>query len=143
MHRTYLARGKKAAIEQPRALMPGTLPDGACVRLEPPSSHIGLGEGIETAMAAKALFNIPTWAVLNSTMMKRWVAPAGVERVTIFGDNDPKFGGQSAAYHLAHKLAVKGIEVDVKIPDSIGEDWADIRMKANTERGAWGKTGEK
>ena len=126
IHRTYLDHGRKADIEQPRALMPGEIPDGACVHLFEQSSHSGRAEGIETALAAAKLWDVPTWAALNSAMMAKWIPPAGVERVTVFGDNDKKFGGQASAFTLAHRLAVKGLEVDVRIPSTAGFDWADI-----------------
>lgn len=128
MHRTFLGRGKKADMEHPRALMKSVkekLPDGACIRLGPVGKHIGVAEGIETAMAAKSRFGVTTWATISSELMKKWLPPAGVEKVTIFGDCDPKYGGQAAAFHLAHKLAVRNIAVQVQIPDKIGTDWAD------------------
>jgi putative DNA primase/helicase len=43
----------------------------------------------------------------------------------VFGDNDPNFTGQEAAYVLAHRLALKGISVEVHIPTRVGTDWAD------------------
>jgi putative DNA primase/helicase len=50
-----------------------------------------------------------------------------VTEVVIFGDNDPMFGGAAAAYALAHRLAVTNrIKVEVKIPDLVGMDWADV-----------------
>ena len=125
IHRTFLGIGAKADIAQPRALMPGSIEDGACVRLSPVCDHIGIAEGIETALGATQLFGIPTWAAINSTMMAKWSAPDGVRRVTVFSDNDSKFGGQSAAYTLAHKLSLKGIAVDVQMPSQMGRDWAD------------------
>lgn len=129
MHRTFLRRdGKgKAEITAPRKLMPGELPDGACVMIGDytPGSPLGIAEGIETAMSASAMFDIPVWAAINSTLLKKWLPPAGCDDVAVFGDNDEKFGGQSAAYALAHKLGVKGVSVTVSIPRIPGHDWAD------------------
>lgn len=127
MHRTFLRPDGlgKAEMEAPRKLMPGSLPDGACVRLSDNSSVIGIAEGIETAFAASALFDIPVWAAINSTILSKWIPPEGCEEVVIFGDNDGKFGGQAAAYRLAHRLAVKGMQVTVKIPKTPGHDWLD------------------
>ncbi len=130
MHRTFLRPDGlgKAEMEAPRKLMPGALPDGACVMLSDwtESGALGIAEGIETAMAASAMFDIPVWAALNSGQMAKWLPPAGCEEVVIFGDNDPKYGGQSAAYHLAHRVAVKGLPVSVQIPPATGDDWADV-----------------
>jgi len=129
LHRTFLRPDgmAKAETSAPRKMMPGVLPDGACVRVQGWSSGcLGIAEGIETAMAAGHLYEVPTWAALTSKMLERWTPPEGCEEVAIFGDNDPKFGGQSAAYRLAHKLAVKGLTVTVHMPPITGEDWADV-----------------
>lgn len=127
IHRTFLGPNGKAQIENPRAMMPGDLPDGAAVRLYPiHGERLGIAEGIETAIAAAKRFAIPVWAALNSSLLAKWQAPAGVTEIVVFGDNDPKFGGQSAAYALAHRLAARQrLSVAVEIPQLAGKDWAD------------------
>lgn len=137
MHRTFLKPdgSAKAEMEAPRKLMPGTVPDGACVMLSRyTGGALGIAEGIETAMSASALYDIPVWAAINSTMLAKWTPPEGCQEVAIFGDNDAKFGGQSAAYGLAHRLAVKGLAVTVHFPPNPGEDFNDIYRA--TRRGA-------
>lgn len=129
MHRTFLRPDGmgKAEMSFPRKLMPGELPDGACVALSDyHGGPLGIAEGIETAMSASALWGLPVWASINSRMMEKWRPPEGCEEVAIFGDNDPKFGGQAAAYTLAHRLSVKGIHATVHIPEVVGEDWNDV-----------------
>lgn len=131
IHRTFLGPNGKADIPTPRALMPGELPDGSAIRLYPVhGDRIGVAEGIETAIAAAKRFRVPVWSVLNSTMLAKWTPPASVREVLIFGDNDPKFGGQAAAYALAHRLAARNrLAVQVHIPAQSGHDWADISHK--------------
>lgn len=136
MHRTFLKPdgSDKAEMAAPRKLMPGELPEGSCVRLTDyvDGQPLGIAEGIETAMAASLIYRIPVWSTINSAMMKKWCPPDGCEAVSIFGDNDPKFAGQAAAYHLAHRLAVSGISVTVHIPDFDGcSDWNDVLMRRN------------
>jgi putative DNA primase/helicase len=130
MHRTFLKPdgSGKAEMQSPRKLMAGEIPDGACVMLSDwtQSGVLGIAEGIETAMAASALFDVPCWAAINSTMLAKWWPPVGCEEVVVFGDNDPKFAGQAAAFKLAHRLAVKGISVTVQIPSQAGTDWNDV-----------------
>ena len=131
LHRTFLrADGlTKAEMATPRRLMPGPLPDGACVRLSDyTGGPLGIAEGIETAMAASALYEIPVWAALNAATLAKWQPPAGCEEIAVFGDNDPGFAGQAAAYGLARRLAAQGLRVTVHIPEVPGEDFADVWM---------------
>lgn len=128
LHRTFLRPDglAKAEMASPRKLMPGTLPEGACVRLSTPSDALCLAEGIETALAVERLFETPCWATISAGTMAKWIAPDGVESVTICADNDAHFAGQSAAYLLANRLAAKGLAVNVRVPDRPGEDWLDV-----------------
>lgn len=125
LHRTFLARDGigKAPIRSPRRLMPGKAPLGGAIRLGEHSGRLGIAEGIETAMAAAVMFGVPVWSAVSSGMLAGWIPPDDVSEVIVFGDCDPMFGGQAAAYALAHRLAVSGNRVEVHIPD-IG-DWND------------------
>lgn len=124
LHRTYLDGHRKADV--PRKILKGPLPEGGCVRLSGPRESICIAEGVETALSVENLFQTPCWSVLTTAMMAKWVAPDFVKNVTIFADNDPKYGGQKAAYTLAHKLSLKGVEVNVRVPPEEGKDWNDI-----------------
>lgn len=132
MHRTFLRPdgNAKAEMAAPRKMMPGVLPEGACVMLsEYNGGPLGIAEGIETAMSASALYNLPVWSAINSAMLKKWMPPENCDEVAIFADNDLKFGGQAAAYHLAHRLNCKGIFATVHVPDKVGEDFNDIWIR--------------
>lgn len=129
IHRTFLTLdGRKAEVGQPRRMMPGTFPDGAAIRLATHGHVLGIAEGIETALAATVLFGIPCWSAVNSTGLEKWIAPPGVSEIVVFGDNDPKYGGQATAYTLAHRLACKGLGVRVEIPQAEGTDWNDVLL---------------
>lgn len=127
LHRTYLADGKKADISSPRRMMPGETPHGSYIALSEAAEEMGVAEGIETALAVEKKFGLPCWSLISADGLKGFIPPAIVKRLHIFGDNDPKFGGQAAAYSLAHRLAVRldNIETSVEIPPQIGTDWAD------------------
>ncbi|GGD50720.1 DUF7146 domain-containing protein [Aurantiacibacter arachoides] len=127
IHRTFLGPNGKADMENPRALMPGRIPDGAAIRLFAATGEIlGIAEGIETAFAAADRFGIPVWSAMNAAMLAKWTPPAYVREVWIFGDNDAKFGGQAAAFGLAHRLAGRlDLQVQVHVPIEAGHDWAD------------------
>jgi putative DNA primase/helicase len=136
VHRTFLRPDglAKAEMEAPRKLMPGSLPEGSAVRLsDGPSRVLGIAEGIEAALSASAIYDIPVWAAINATMMAKWTPPDWCEEVAIFGDNDPKFGGQAAAYTLAHKLAVRGLAVAMHIPTAAGADWNDVSLRVSAD----------
>lgn len=132
-HATYLAGGAKAPVDPARKILPanGRLEGGAC-RLYPPDTHLGIAEGVETAIAAKVMFGVPTWAALNTALLAKWQPPEGVEKVTVYADNDPHYGGHSAAYQLAHRLAKRGYEVNVQMPLK-ANDWNDVLREEQAE----------
>ena len=128
LHRTYLA-----PVEPRKKIMPPVETiSGAAVRLFAPADHLGITEGIETALAAHELFGLPTWAALSANGLEKVKIPAAVTAVTIFGDNDASFAGQAAAYRLAQRLHTEGRRIEVLIPMTVGTDWLDVL----TEEGA-------
>ena len=132
LHRTFLRPDglAKAEMERPRKLMPGDVPDGACVRLaEWTDGPLGIAEGIETALSAGHRFELTVWAALNATLLSKWEPPAGCQEVAVFGDHDANFTGQRAAYVLANRLSARGLTVTVHIPPTLGEDWAFLGRK--------------
>jgi putative DNA primase/helicase len=125
IHRTFLTQGgAKADMENPRAMMPGELPEAISVRLAEAGDVLGIAEGIETALAAQVKFDVPCHAALTAGFMAKWQPPAGVRKVIVFGDADANYTGQAAAYTLAHRLSRK-LQVEVRIPGQFGTDWAD------------------
>lgn len=128
LHRTFLrsdCRGK-AEMARPKKLMPGSLPDSFAVRLGPAAEAMGIAEGIETALAAAELFEIPVWSGINDGGLAKWQPPACCTEVTIFGDHDASYAGQAAAYTLASRLAARGLDVTVRLPPVAGQDWLDV-----------------
>lgn len=127
LHRTYLTKdGRKANVPAVKKLMPGKPLNGASIKLSGLHEYLGIAEGIETALAASNRFGVPVWACVSSGLLEQWDFPDGLKRVVVFGDNDAKYGGQASAYRIAHRLAVAGVDVEVWIPQTVGEDWADV-----------------
>lgn len=92
----------------------------------------GSRRGVETALAASALFGFPVWAALGASNLAAFEAvPAGVKKVVVFSDNDANFTGQAAAFELARRLSLSGLTVEVKVPDAVGEDWLDVLNSKN------------
>lgn len=124
IHRTYLQDGRKAPVSAPKKLMQGLPLPGAAIRLTPVSRTLGIAEGIETALAAAELFGVPTWSCISTSGIESFDPSPGIEHVIVFGDHDANFAGQAAAYRAAHRLELKGYEVEVVIPPTVG-DWLD------------------
>jgi putative DNA primase/helicase len=129
IHRIYLTDdGCKADVPEPKKLMSPTQKlENVAVRLMAPlEGWLGVAEGLETAIAAWRRFQVPVWACLTAGLMKTFRPPPEVKLLTVFADNDDNFTGQAAAYELARSCSMgQGIEVQVKIPDRAGSDWAD------------------
>lgn len=140
LHRTYIRNGRKADIETPKKTARGKYAAGSAVRLLPwrPGEHLGIAEGIETALGAAAIFEHPVWSGLDAGNMEKFSPPAGLTRLTIYGDSDTSFRGQRAAYTLANRLRqaddTKHIEIDVMLSVPTGKDFADEWL-ARQQRG--------
>lgn len=129
LHITYLQSGGKAPVRAPRKLVSGGFEQGSAIRLFPVAEHLGVAEGIETALSAAKLFDLPTWALVNDRNLRRFRAPEGVKRVSVFGDKDDNYAGQAAAYGLANDLERAGIACDVFLPTQTGKcDFNDVLM---------------
>jgi putative DNA primase/helicase len=139
LHRTYLTTdGRKATVDAPRRLMPGTIAKGAAIRLAPAGDALGIAEGIETALSASALFRVPCWAAVNAGILAAWQPPPEVKRIIIFGDNDPSYAGQAAAYALARRLGSHKRVVEVQFPAEVGADWNDVhRLRLSRTEHSW------
>lgn len=125
IHRTYLKLdgSGKAAVSAPKMAL-GSLQDGA-VRLgrgaRPRAGKVlGLAEGIETALSAQQIFELPVWAVLGSRF-DRVQIPAGVIEVQIFADNGTP--GQEAAAKARDALTKTGKRVAIRRPPKGFGDW--------------------
>ena len=119
VHVTYLDRGTKLGAHAPRKLLSKlTGRIGCAVRLVAATDVLGIAEGLESALSAMRLHNMPVWAALNAAMLAKFEPPPGVERLVVFADNDPV--GLRSACSLRDRLS---IAVDVRVPQQA--DWND------------------
>jgi len=128
IHRSFLdPHGNGlAAFDQPRRAL-GSLGTGA-VRLAPPRNGVlGLAEGIETALSAMQLFDVPCWATLGNERFGLVTIPEGVQELLLFLDHDA--GGDLAesrareAYFQDHRRLVS------HRPETRGFDWNDVLQR--------------
>jgi putative DNA primase/helicase len=124
IHRTFLKDGEKAPVPAPKKLMPGKPFTGAAIRLFEAEEILGIAEGIETAMAASAIFSVPVWSCISAHGIETFDPPPGVRHISIFADNDASYAGQKAAYAAAYRLGQRGFKVEVETP-SVRGDWLD------------------
>ncbi len=122
IHRTFLLPGGsgKAQVSEPKMAF-GPIGDGA-VRLSARAKVLGIAEGIETALSAQQLFEIPCWAALGARMDKVTL-PADVIEVQIFGDNGKE--GHEATEKARDVFTKAGKRVAVRRPPEGFSDWND------------------
>jgi phage/plasmid primase-like uncharacterized protein len=131
IHRTYLtADGRKALVPTVKKLCASAGPlMGASIKISAPKRRddgalcIGISEGIETALAASTLFDVPVWAGVSAHGLAAF-EPPNVKNIYIFSDNDASHVGQDAAKKLAERLTYQGHIVRVHTPAIVG-DWND------------------
>ena len=95
----------------------------------PEDGHLGIAEGIETALSAQAIFGVPTWAALSADGLRRWQWPEGVARVSIFADAGDV--GRQAAATLADRLNIANIANRIVGPLH-GDDFNDDLRRGGT-----------
>ncbi len=129
IHRTYLLPDgrDKAVVEKPKMAL-GPLSAGA-VRLAALEPALGLAEGIETALSAMQLFEIPTWAALGSRI-DRVALPELVIEVQVFADNGE--AGRRAADRAAEEFTQQGRRVALRFPPPAFSDWNDVLRAQET-----------
>ena len=129
IHRTFLLDDGSGKAPAERKML-GSCAESA-VRLfpVPEDGHLGIAEGIETALSAHAIFGVPTWAALSADNVARWRWPEGVTRVTIFADAGN--AGRQAAATLADRLNVADIPNRVVWPIH-GDDFNDDLQRGAT-----------
>lgn len=135
-HITYLAPNADAteytkALLNPARKVRGNKA-GAAIRLYPlpeGATELGIAEGIETAIAARQIFDVPTWSCFDAGNLEDFVPPAGIETLHIFADHDEAFAGQAAAFACALRNKRRGVNCIVHMPPRAATDWNDVLLE--------------
>lgn len=133
-HVTYLTSdGQKAPVPSQKKVMGKQQGLAGCaIRLSEVAPHIGICEGIETALSVTALYGVPCWACYSANALSEFVPPAGVEQVTIYADADCSYTGQAAATAAAARLFRQKYRVEVHPFLPYGVDYNDLLIERTT-----------
>ena len=127
IHRTALRNdgtGKRGMpLGLPSKMAMGRVKGGA-VMLQPAGPYLGVAEGIETALSAQLIFDMPVWAALSAVGVQNFPIVTGLKRLTIFADHDE--AGLNAALKCAYRYSKAGIRVKIRHPETLGQDWNDF-----------------
>jgi hypothetical protein len=132
IHRTAFGDDGRAKRSMPdgvsskRALGPSK---STAVMLHPLAPKRGVAEGIETALSASMLFDLPTWALLSAGGIAGFPVVSGIEELTIFADNDET--GRKAAEKCGFRYSQKGTGGQVRYPSQIDHDWNDVAQESH------------
>jgi predicted P-loop ATPase len=122
IHRTFLLDDGSAKAPPGKKMLNPVAGGSVRLSLLPEDGHLGIAEGIETALSARRIFDLPTWAALSADGLRRWQWPQGIQRVTIFADAGD--AGRQAAGALAARLTIASIPSRVLEPLH-GDDFND------------------
>lgn len=137
---TYLdSDGRRAGRLALSRKIAGCVPEGAAVRLWPAAANMLVAEGVFTTLSACERFGLPGWALTSAGNLRRWRAPAGVERVLIAADRGRV--GEAAAADLRRSLMADGVAAEVARPPAPFGDWNEA-AQADGPRKGWRKGGE-
>jgi putative DNA primase/helicase len=127
VHVTYLDAGRKLATHEPRKILSGmTGRTGCAVRLVPVTGDtLGIAEGIETALSAMRLHELPVWAALNTALLSKFEPPKSVRKLIVFADADQP--GVVAAARLMERLQGR-VTVELRVPAPPHKDWNDALL---------------
>lgn len=89
IQRLFLERdGSSLATDLDKPKMRQARPHGGAVQLLPAGPVLGFAEGVETAISASVLLDIPVWAALGSERFHRITIPDAVRWLTLLPDRD-------------------------------------------------------
>ena len=124
---TYLdSNGRRAVgLRLPRKTV-GVLPPGSAVRLTAAAEEMLVAEGLVTTLSAMERFGLPGWALLSTTNLRSWMAPAGVRSILIAADRGED--GERSAHVLQDRLRAGGLWARIELPPKPWGDWNEAML---------------
>lgn len=136
IQRLFLARDAPVlARDLPKPKLTLGRPLDGAVMLQPAVDTLGLAEGVETALSAAILLDIPVWATLGNERLGAIALPPGVTRLVLLPDADA--GGRLAARRARAAYAGNGLAIETLWPWYGLNDWNDV-LRAEVEKGESG-----
>ena len=132
VHRTFLdgKNGELAAFPNAKRAL-GRLGSGAVRLFAAHGRTLGWAEGIESALAASMLSEIPCWATLGAERFAHVALPPGVQHLILFLDNDA--GGRRAEKLARQALRGADLTIEARYPSLPGGDWNDVLRGGRSE----------
>ena len=126
--------GEALPAKKMRARFSGSL-NGAAVHLAAPDEQgrLIVAEGIESALAASALFGLPAAAALSAHGMAVFEWPPETRELFIVADNDGNGTGIQAAEKLARRALLAGIKANIWQPEQTDTDALDELNRRQTK----------
>ena len=103
----------------------GTLGRGA-VELAVPTATLGLAEGVENALSAAMLLDIPVWATLGAERFAHIIIPPTVTRLVLLADNDR--AGERAVARARDAYATDNRDLVTLWPPRPFNDWNQLLL---------------
>lgn len=136
VQRTFLERSgacRARDLDDPKMILGRPL-SGAVILAEA-TTILGLAEGVETALSAMMLFDIPVWAALGSSRLAQVAIPQKVNHLVLFADSDP--AGRIGAASAAEAYGVPGRTIETLYPPEVCKDWNDVLRSGGEGVGDW------
>jgi putative DNA primase/helicase len=111
---------------------------GSAIKLWPDAeiaSALVVGEGLETVLSAALAVEHngtllqPAWALIDAGNLESFAVIDGVEHLVILADNDQSKRGEQAAIVCATRYSEAGADVEILLPNTVGEDFNDIAKR--------------
>ncbi len=109
----------------------GPIPAGSAVRLDPIDDEMAAGEGVFSTLSGSERFDLPAWALLSTSNMRRFSPPEGLRRLLIVADRGRD--GELSANMLATQARRRGVKVWIEYPPLPAQDWSE----AAGDKSAW------